>query len=111
MPNVYVPQVPGRLDAKSGVWVPTVNISPAKKFGRIIEMLPMEANRLHVAPLLTVLREKMKEYSSDDMIIAVGDPSIIAFTACLAVRATGGTLKLLKWDRQTSDYILVEGRI
>jgi hypothetical protein len=58
-----------------------------------------------------VLREKMKDYRDDDMIIAVGDPSIIAFTACIAMRMTGGSLRLLKWDRQTSDYILVEARI
>jgi hypothetical protein len=111
MPKVYVPQIPSRMDAGSGVWVPTVNISPAKKFGKIVELLPPEANRLHVVPLLTVLREKMKHYTGDDMIIAVGDPSIIAFTACIAARATGGKLRLLKWDRQTSDYILVEGTI
>lgn len=111
MPNVYVPQIPSRYDKGSGMWVPTVNISPAKKFGKIVELLAPEANRLHVAPLVTVLREKMKNFTSDDMIIAVGDPSIIAITACIASKLNGGNLKLLKWDRQTTDYILVEAKI
>jgi len=109
MPNVYVPQVPSRM--KSGIWVPQVDISAARKFGDVIELLPPEASRLHVAPLISVIREKMKNYTSDDYIVALGDPSIIAIVACFAYANAGSTLRILKWDRQTGDYIPVEARL
>jgi hypothetical protein len=38
----------------------------------------------------------------------VGDPSLIAAASCIAVRKTGGLLRILKWDRQSSSYIPVE---
>lgn len=110
MPKVYVPQVPSKYDAATKLWVPTINLDPAKMFGELAVMLPPNANRLHINPLVGALREQMKDYSSDDHIVAVGDPSLIAAAACIAVRKTGGLLKILKWDRQTSNYISVEAR-
>lgn len=111
MPKVYVPQIPSRFDKTSGIWVPQVNINAAKRYGDIIEILPPEASRLHVAPLITVIREAMKSYSKDDFIVALGDPTIIAITACMAFMHAGALLRLLKWDRQTGDYILVEAKL
>lgn len=111
MPNVYIPQVPSRFDSRSKLWVPQVDTSPAKKFGDLVVLLPPEANRLHTAPLLVALRENLRHITADDYIVALGDPSIIAITACLAAANTGGVLRLLKWDRQASDYIAVEAKI
>lgn len=109
--KVYVPQVPSRFDSSAKMWVPTVDISAAGNWGKIITLLPPEANRLHAAPILSALRERMTHFSKDDCIVALGDPTIIAMTACLATQKTGGYLRMLKWDRQTSDYIMVEVRI
>lgn len=111
MSYVYIPQVPSRFDSRSKLWVPQVDISPAKKFGEPVVLLPPEANRLHTAPLLVALRENLRHITADDYLVALGDPSIIAITACLAVANTGGMLRLLKWDRQAGDYIAVEAKI
>lgn len=108
MPKVYVPQQPSRFDSSTRLWIPTVNVSPAATFGEIIVMLPPNANRLHTAPLVAALKDKMADYQADDYIVAVGDPSLIAAAACIASNKTGGTLRLLKWDRMSSAYIPVE---
>lgn len=108
MPKVYAPQVPSRYDAATRLWVPSINLEPAKPFGEVVVMLPPNANRLHINPLVVALREQMKDFSADDYIVAVGDPSLIAAAACIAVKKTGGLLRILKWDRQTSTYIPVE---
>jgi hypothetical protein len=50
----------------------------------------------------------MASFTKDDWLVAVGDPSLIAAAACIAARKTGGVLRLLKWDRLTSDYIAAE---
>lgn len=111
MPKVYAPQVPSRYDAATKLWVPSINLDPAKQYGDVVVMLPPNANRLHINPLITALREQMKDYTSDDYVVAVGDPSLIAAAACIATRKTGGLLRILKWDRLSSTYISVEAQL
>ena len=111
MPSVYAPQQPSRYDTATRLWIPTMNMDPAKKFGDLIVMLPPNANRLHTAPLVTALKEQMAKFTEHDYLVAVGDPSIIAAASCIAARKTGGLLRLLKWDRMSSDYIAVELRV
>lgn len=108
MPKVYVPQVPSRFDTSVGMWVPSVNMSPAARYGDMCIMLPPDANRLHVAPLVAAMKEQMKDFTEDDYIVAVGDPSLIAAAAVIATRKASGVLRILKWDRIRAEYIPVE---
>lgn len=110
-PKVYAPQQPSRFDTTLRLWVPTMNMEPARKFGELVVMLPPNANRLHTEPLVAALKERMANFTAEDYLIAIGDPSIIAAAACIAARKTGGVLQLLKWDRLTSDYIHVEIKV
>lgn len=111
MPKVYAPQVPSKYDPATRLWVPSINLEPAKEFGELVVMLPPNANRLHINPLVVALREQMKDYGPEDHIVAVGDPSLIAAAACLAAKKTGGLLRILKWDRLSSSYISVEAQL
>lgn len=111
MAKIYIPQVPSRYDTAVRAWVPTVNLDPAKEFGELVVMLPPNANRLHISPILAALREKMADYEKGDAIVAVGDPSILAAAACIAARKTGGELRMLKWDRILGNYIAVEMKV
>lgn len=110
LPMVFVPQVPSKFDDGSKLWVPTVNMAPAEKYGEIKVMLPPGANRLHSVPLLHALREQMRDYNEHDYIVAIGDPTLIAATAVIATKKANGLLRLLKWDRMAGDYILMELR-
>jgi hypothetical protein len=107
-PKVYAPQQPSRYDAATRLWVPTVNLSPAEAWGEVIVVLPPNANRLHTAPLVAALKERMAEYGEADYIMAVGDPSLIAAAACIAARATGGVVRMLKWEKMSRQYLPVE---
>lgn len=111
MIKVYAPQQPSRFDVASRLWIPTMNMQAAEKYGPLVVMLPPNANRLHTAPLLASLKESMSAFTAEDWLVAVGDPSLIAAAACIAVRKTGGLLRLLKWDRMTSDYLPTEMKI
>jgi len=108
MPKVYVPQQPSRFDSATRLWIPTVNIDHAKKYGEVVVMLPPNANRLHTSPLVVALKDVMADYCDEDYIVAVGDPSLIAAAACIAAKKTGGLLRILKWDRMANTYIPVE---
>lgn len=111
MPKVFVPQQPSRYDSATQLWVPTVNLDPASKHGQIIVLLPPEANRLHTAPLVEVLKERMAGYSDEDFIVAVGDPTLMVAAACIAAKRTHGLVRMLKWDRRAGDYVSVEIRL
>jgi len=107
----FAPQIPSRFDRGSGLWVPTINMAPAREHGELIELLPPEASRMSIAPLMAALRERMdNEFNDGDYMIAVGDPSIIAAACIIAARKSGGIMRILRWDRQTSSYMLVEAR-
>lgn len=106
--RVFAPQVPSRYDTASRLWVPVMNMDPAKKFGEVVVMLPANANRLHSAPLIAAMREQMADYSDVDALVAVGDPTLIAAAALIAAKKCGGRVRMLKWDRMAGDYILVE---
>ena len=108
MTRVFAPQQPSRFDTSTRLWIPTMNMQPAAKYGELVVLLPPNANRLHTVPLLEALKAGMSDITKDDWLVAVGDPSLIAAAACIASRKTGGILRLLKWDRLTSDYIAAE---
>lgn len=108
MSKVYAPQLPSRFDASTRLWIPSINIDPARKFGEVVVMLPPNANRAHTVPLVQAMKEQMRDFAPEDYVIAVGDPSLIAAAACIAAKKTGGFLRMLKWDRQMSEYLPVE---
>jgi hypothetical protein len=109
-PTVYVPQLPARFDVAAQVWIPTINIDPAKAWGELRIMFPQTVSRMATAPLIDAMREIMKEVTPDDAVCAVGDPALIAAAACMMTKRTG-VLRLLRWDRYTKDYLLVEVKI
>jgi hypothetical protein len=106
MPKVYAPQVPARFDTGSGLWIPSVDLGAATQFGEIVECLPPGATRLHTAQLVVALKDQMSEYSPEDFVIAVGDPSLIAAASVIAYKKVG-YIQLLKWDRLSRVYIPV----
>ncbi len=108
MPKVFIPQVPSRRDAGANAWVPTVNLDPARLYGDIVVMLPPEASRLPMAKVKPLMEEMMNEYTKEDCVMAVGDPTVYAVATCLAAIKTNGLLRMLKWDRLSSSYNLVE---
>ena len=108
MSTVYAPQQPSRYDPATKLWVPTVNLTPAKRYGDLEIIFPPGASTLAIAPVLRVLRERMRGYLPTDFLLAVGDPVLIAAAAMIASRNTAGhPVQLLKWDRMASDYLLV----
>ena len=108
MSKVFIPQMPTKFDRATNLWIPTININPARRFGDLITLLPPAATRNSIDTCAASVSDAMQDYGPEDCIVAVGDPSIYAIVACIAVKKTGGLLRMLKWDRQLGDYLLVE---
>jgi hypothetical protein len=110
MNTVWVPQQPSRYDQVEGVWVPTVNLRPAAVYGQIEVLLPPGMSPIALVPIKQALKEKLANSQPDDLLLAVGDPSIIALCAVI-LAMKHGKLIMLKWDKNNGDYFKVEVEI
>lgn len=108
MPRVFVPQIPSRFDSGSNLWIPTINIEPARAFGELVVILPPAANRSGIDACADAIKHAMEDYGREDYIVAVGDPTLYAVAACQAAKRADGVLRMLKWDRMQRGYIIEE---
>jgi len=102
---VYVIQdIPGtRLGA------PKINIIGATQYGQLKVLLP-ENSQIILSPayVITTLKQKLKDYKSNDYLLLTGDPAIIGVACSIVSDITNGKYKLLKWDKQERRYYPVE---
>lgn len=81
------------------------NIFPATKFGEIVILLPEGQVTFAIAPTTYALTKGLANYSGNDYLLLIGDPIAIGLATAIAVKNTGGSVRFLKWDRQSQDYI------
>lgn len=106
MPKVYVPQEKARK--QEGQWVPEFDLTPASEYGQIQVLMPPGNSFFSPVPVIRALKEKLKDFSDDDYLLPIGDPSIMVAAAMIAGEKTGGKIKLLKWDRFQQTYIPIQ---
>ena len=102
---VYVIQdVPG-----TKIGAPKINIIGATQFGQLKVLLP-ENSQIILSPsyVITTLRGKLKNYTSNDYLLLTGDPAIIGVACSIVSDTTNGKFNLLKWDKQERRYYPVE---
>ena len=102
---VYVIQdVPG-----TKIGAPKINIIGATQFGQLRVLLP-ENSQIILSPsyVISTLRSKLKNYTSDDYLLLTGDPAIIGVACSIVSDTTNGKYNLLKWDKQERKYYPIE---
>jgi hypothetical protein len=104
-PRVFIPQEPVRWDASVGAQVPLMDFTPALRYGELITCLPPNVSFHMTKPVTAALKEKMASFTEDDYLIAAGSPMVIAISAGIALRKTGGKLNLLSWDKRERQYL------
>jgi len=102
---VYVIQdIPG-----TKIGAPKINIIGATQYGQLKVLLP-ENSQIILSPayVTTTLKQKLKDYKSNDYLLLTGDPAIIGVACSIVSDITNGKYKLLKWDKQERRYYPVE---
>jgi hypothetical protein len=87
------------------------NILPAQKYGKIEVLLPQGQVAFLPGPTIYKLNQKLKNFSDNDYLLLIGDPVAIALCAMVASSYNNGKVKFLKWDRQETEYIVIESNI
>lgn len=96
MRTVYVPYDDGK------------NLEPAKEFGEICILLSPKDIKQGYDHIVDLLDNRLNNISSEDYLVLIGDPIVIAITAHIALELTNGTVNMLKWDRIKYKYEPVE---
>lgn len=87
------------------VSVPKYDLTPASIYGPMEVLLRTNNVGLSLQPIVAEFKRKLKDYSDDDYILATGDPIAIGIAVSVAAKNNRGRVNLLKWDRQTRQYV------
>ena len=106
--KVYVIQeIPG-----SQAGTPKINIMGAASYAtsnKFNFLLPEFSQMIFSpGPLIFQIKDKLKNFTTDDYLLLSGDPAIIGVTCSVVSDMTNGKYKLLKWDRQEKTYYPLE---
>lgn len=107
-PRVFITQEPQRKDPATGRMVSMMNFNHARKFGEPVVLLPAGPVALNTAPVVWELKDALRDFSDQDYLIAVGDPTLQAMAAIVAAQNNRGRVHFLKWDRELGNYIEVQ---
>lgn len=84
------------------------NILPAGAFGELKVLLPDGQIVLSPGPTINKLRRGLKNFTSEDYLLLIGDPIAIALASMVAAELNVGRVQFLKWDRQERVYYPVK---
>ena len=87
---------------------PKINIMGAARYstsGKFKFLLQEDSQMIFSpGPLIFQLRQKLRDFTSEDYLLLTGDPAIIGVACSIVSDITNGKYKLLKWDKQESKY-------
>lgn len=109
MKRVFLPHVPTRFDPLSQTRVASIDFTPATKFGQLVELTNFDRAVASgdINDALDQIQTNLSALTPNDFIVAAGDPILIAAAISYANDLIG-VARVLRWDRQSSQYNLVE---
>lgn len=105
MNTVYVPNIVRRKEG--GTLRPCFDLTEAARYGSLKEVIGEFEDLLFTDKIAETAKEALKDFKSDDYLLAIGDPTAIAICAGILFQKHR-RIQLLKWDRQTKTYIHLE---
>lgn len=90
----------------NGRWTDKYDLSAAREFGELAECLPPGNIPRELSGTAARLRQALGAFDSEqDYLLAIGDPIAISMAVLIADRASGGGVRVLKWDRRAERYV------
>lgn len=113
-PRVFVVQNTHQMNESSGSLEPKFNLQPAAEFGELIFLVSPTARPFRSEVLIKEMREKLEDFSDDDYLLLIGNPSLMGFATAIAAIQNQGRVKVLQWSGKYRRYEAIEadfGRI
>jgi hypothetical protein len=105
--KVYIPHVVKRLDRQTSKLKPALDFSSAARYGQLTEVIDDWDDILLVDKVTANANLALANFTEDDYLLAVGDPTVIAICAGILFKRFSH-VKMLKWDRRLGDYLLLK---
>jgi hypothetical protein len=77
------------------------------EYGDPIVLLPPGRVSLTPGPTVDALKQTLKDFTDEDYIVSVGDPSAMFIAAMVIGQINRNRCQLLKWDKDSKRYIKV----
>jgi 3-dehydroquinate synthetase len=109
MSKVFVIHQPAVRDRFTNQMRPQHDLSPALRFGEVVDVLPPGSISQDINVLKKQIVNKLFEEDccGEDYLLALGDPVAIVVGA-FAMAAFMDKIKILKWDRRMRGYVVSE---
>lgn len=84
----------------------TKNMTSALDYGSCEPLLKEreEATMLNIPTIIEKLKYGLRNFTSRDYVLLIGNPASIGLAVAIAAEMTGGQFNILKWDPQTRRY-------
>lgn len=86
-------------------WEPVHDLTPALAYGQLEVVFQARFMDIIPQPMVADARYRMRNFTDDDFLLAIGDPVAIAISAAVAAEINNGKFRCLKWDKRTARYI------
>lgn len=104
--SVYIVQNPHTKRGNN--LIPKYDFKPAEEYGELIHLLSPSAKPFASTSVVHELQAKLKNYTSDDYLLLVGNPCLIGFATAIASDANDGFVNLLQWNGRQGKYVVIE---
>lgn len=106
MPTVFVVNEPLRKNSDTGEYEKFLPIERAADHGEVARLTPDGTPPGNVEPWLRMIDEGLKGWKDGDLIVLVGDQSLLAYASSIvgAYIKPGEALRVLKWSRHKAAY-------
>lgn len=108
VPKVFVIQNQHRWSPEQKGFVPKYDVSSAKIFGELREVLSPTASPFKPAMVLPDIQKALCDFTDDDHLLLIGNPILIGMCVAIAAVANAGRVNLLQWSGKESKYICVK---
>lgn len=106
MSRVFITHEPHRIE--NGEMKRQFDLTPAAAYGKLEVLIPAGVSLISSVPTVRLMRDRLANFTDDDYLLPVGDPSAMMVAGAIAADVNGGRFKVLRWDRKAHTYIPVQ---
>lgn len=106
-PRVFIPQVVLKYSQGLGRLVPVYDFTPASQHGQLTSILGEDDDVSFLNRIGPKVKLALSDFTHQDLLLAVGDPCLIAMCAGVIARRLP-RFTMLKWQREIKMYVKME---
>ena len=110
--TVYAVQLQMKFDFETKSLVPRFpSVAKASSWGEVVHILPPDSHPFDTELTLGHIHSKLKDFSDDDYLLLIGNPTLIGMASAVAAHYNNGNVRFLQWNSHHSEYYAISAKI